>query len=239
MGIRSIKIDDFMKILIYMLIPTMFSMSAFSQRIDNKVNIYIGYQTGSFQGPNTVTEGSFMSPSLFANFNKVNGMSVEVSNRVNKFFSITLGASNLNASDWRNGMNNDYTGATISLFSLSPGVQFHSAFKPLGLLNKVKPFLEIAPTVGFSSLKLAHSMFDIQGQNGSVAQPLTSINAFGGIKAQAGAALILSNYFGVHMSYSYQYNRISSKLFNDKFFAVSQVNLGFYLRLKNDKMIYN
>lgn len=222
------------------LITFLFLLSFFcqAQLIDNKINIYFGYNQGGFHGKETIKEGSFISPSLYSNYSDLMELSFKAYVKRNKFYSLGLGFNSLNASGWKMASSQIYNNSKIKQYSLSPTIQIHNKFAETGIFNRIRIFLEIAPNVGLSELTLANPLFDIQGQNGIVSQPMNSRNIFYGIKSNVGFELSITRAFGIYLSYSIQQNWVKSKLYNDNKFLCSNIGIGLVIRLEKDKRFY-
>lgn len=209
-----------------------------AQLIDNKINIYLGYNLSAFHGKETAKESSFISPSLYSNYNDLMELSLKALVKRNKFYSLGIGFNSLNASGWKMASSQIYNNSKIQQYSLSPTIQIHNKFAETGIFNRISIFFEIAPTIGLSGLTLANPLFNIQGQNGIVSQPMNSRDIFYGIKSNAGFELSITRAFGMFFSYSIQQNWIKSKLYNDNKFSCSNLGLGLVVRLEKDKRFY-
>jgi hypothetical protein len=228
-----------MKSFLLLFLVLLISYGLHAQMINNKVTIYLGYQSGGFQGKKMVQDGTFSSPSLFSNYHQLTGYSVKGLISSGTFISLGLGLSYSSASGWNLTSFNDYTNSTAKQYSLCPTIQFHNRYKPVGISNRAKVFFEAGPNFGVSRLKLTQGLFDIQTKNQTaVSQPLSSHESYLGLKARAGLELVVSQSFGFWFSYSLEYNRVDAKLFNDNYFSSTQIDLGLMLRFKNNKRYY-
>lgn len=209
-----------------------------AQFIDKYINIYTGYVNGHFYGKEVINETGYISPSLYSNFEDLNGISIKALYNGHKYFSFGLSTEFLNGSNWYYDGRSNYSGAGIKIRSLSPVLQFHNKFLKDGVFNKLKIFIEISPSFGTSVLTLKNPLFDIQGENITVAQPMESSDAFYGIKGGAGLEFVFSKLFGVYITYSLQYDWVNSKLYNDKQFSSTQLDFGIFMRFIRDKRYF-
>lgn len=233
-----------MRKIVLIAITLFLSYFSHAQLLDNKINIYIGYNQGAFHGKEMVNEGSFISPSLYPNYNDLTELSFKALVKRNKFYSLGLGFNNLNASAWNttSGWNmvsfRIYNNSKIKQYSLTPTIQIHNKFAKTGVFNRIKLFFEIAPTIGLSELTLVYPLFDIQNQNEIVSQPMNSRDIFYGIESNVGFELSITRTFGLFFSYSIQQNWVKSKLYNDNKFFCSNIGLGLVIRLIQNKRFY-
>lgn len=213
------------------------SLISHAQQIDNKVNIYCGYGFGSFYGKEMITEDNFISPSLFANYQNLSGISLKGLVSGNKILGFGLGLDYLTASQWELQGYIDYSKSGVNLYSISPVIQFHTKYTERELTNRIKAFFEIAPTIGLSKLTLSTPLFDIQSEE-IFSQPLESNAMYYGVKGNAGLEIIITRAIGLSLSYSYQQSWVSSIYYPDKHFANSLLNFGIFLRLKKDQRYF-
>lgn len=215
-------------------------MSCFSyaQFIGNKINLYVGFNSGSFLGKGMTEENSFISPSLYSNYNSLKGLSFKGLIKKHQVYSLGLAFDFLRASNWKHTNYVDYLNSSVRLYSFSPTFQLHNKFLETGISNRLKVFLEVAPTVGLSKLALNRQLFDISRNKIPVSHPMGSNEFFFGVKGGAGLEAIVNKVIGVQVSYSLQHNRISSTLFHEKGFTTSGFNCGFFVRLKKNKRFF-
>jgi hypothetical protein len=209
-----------------------------AQLIDNRIDLSLGVGYISFFGDRKIKEDNFISPSLYPNYSDLRELSFKVLVKQNKLYSLGLSLNSLDASGWKNSGSSLYDNSKIKQVGLSPVMQIHTKFTEIGVFNRIKIFLEIAPTIGLSELALSNQLFDIQDQNGSVPQPMDSRDLFYGIKSNVGFELSLTRAFGLYFSYSIQQNWVKSKLYNDSKFSYSNLGLGLVVRLEKNKRFY-
>jgi hypothetical protein len=206
--------------------------------IDNRFNIYLRYGAGGFSGKKILQENNYISPSVYANYKNLTDYSFKGLTKTGEVISFGLGFDYTEASDWALLGYNDYNNSSIKLYSFSPIIQFHNRLKESGFLNRIRTYVEIAPTVGVSNLLLTNPLFDIQSNGYLVSAPLKSNNIFYGAKGEVGFELFVTHYLGLCASYAYNYNLITSKFYNDNHFSDSQFLLGVFVRCIKDKRFY-
>jgi len=209
-----------------------------AQFLDNDINVYFGYVNGNFHNKEIIIEGDFISPSLYSNLEKLNGVSLKALYKGYKYFSFGISLEKLNGYNWEYADRSDYSGAEIILKSISPTIQFHNKFMKDGGLNSLKFVIEISPTFGSSILLLENPLCDIQSENNTVSQPMESTDLFFGLKGNAGFEYFISNSFGAYVTYSFENDWIKSKLYNDKKFSRTQLSFGIFVRFKKDKRYF-
>lgn len=210
----------------------------YSQLIDNKINIYFGFNKASFTGQKVLNENGFISTSLFPNYHNITGNSIKALMNLNRYCSIGMGFDMLSATRWENQPYSDYVGSSASLISISPTFNIHTKFKSKGIANRIKVFAEIAPSIGQSNLKLSKSIFDLQTQISRSYPPTKSNDIFIGAKWSAGMELAIHQFVGVYYTFSMQQDFINSKLYNDKRFLRTQMDFGLFLRFKKEKRYF-
>ena len=160
---------------------------------------------------------------------------MELFMKFTQHISLGISASSANASNWNYSNSVEYMNAKIKMTTISPSIQCHTAFSNFGFYNRARMFTAVSPVVGFSDLTLANPLFDIQSSNGTILPPVNSVNFYYGIKGDIGLEYAFSQSFGFVISYTYQYSWVTSALYNDNHFAISQINIGILLKLKKDK----
>lgn len=210
----------------------------YSQLIDNKINVYFGYNLASFSGQKVLNEKGFISPSLFSNYHSATGESIKGLMKLNQYCSIGLGLDVLSASRWENPLYNDYNGSTINLYAISPTINIHTKLKGTGIANRFKLFTELAPSIGQSNVKLSKSIFDLQSQSSRNTPPNSSNDTFIGAKWSAGLEVAINQFAGVFYTFSMQQNFINSKLYNDNHFFCTKMDFGLFLKFKKEKRYF-
>ena len=217
---------------------TFLSLRLFPQLIDNKLNLYISHWGGTFTGNKTITDGSFVSPSLYANYDDLKGLSLKALVKRNKFYSLGISLGEMHASGWKNDDSSLFNKTSVDLYSLSPVIQFHTPFAETGIMNRLRAFAEIAPNIGLSDVNLAKPIFEISGQSGVISAPKKSSDTFAGISSNIGLEVTITRVIGLSASYSFRKDFINSSLYSDKNFSRSGIDLGLFFRFKKDKLFY-
>ncbi|NLD48864.1 MAG: hypothetical protein GX660_17015 [Clostridiaceae bacterium] len=215
------------------------SLNCRAQIIDNKINLYGGYERGRFYGNGSINENNFIYPSLYPNLKSLNGISLKILyNHPIQFFGFGVTFTHLKGIGWKSPDSPEYNGSKVILHSLSPTIQIHSKLTGKGVFNRFRLFFEIAPGIGLSKLTLSNPIFDIQSGNSIISQPMNSFDLFYGFKRDSGIELAINQNVNVYFSYSYSRNWIKSKLYADKHFSSSCLSLGAILRLRKIKQLF-
>lgn len=222
------------------LLAIIFSGSLFcnAQLIGNDITICSGYFRGLFQGNKSIIENDFIYPSLYANFKNLDGISLKVLYNYDKYFSFGISLSHLRAINWKLPDSMLYQESKVNLRSLSPVVQIHTKLNETGAFNKIRLFLEVAPTIGISKLSLSNPLFEIREGNASISQPTGSNDMYFGLRGSLGAEVSLTQAVGLFLDCSYGYYRVSSKLYSDTHFANYGLEAGVVIKLKKNKRYF-
>lgn len=208
------------------------------QILENKLNIYLGYEIGQFPGKAFVNDANFISPSLFSNYKDVSGISFKGMIRSCQYISPGISLNYMRASNWETTQYEDYKDSKFSIFSFSPVIQIHNKYSESGFSNRFRIFVEFGPTIGITKLFLKYPIFYIENENDAVEGPLKRSDFFYGLKAGFGMELILNQAFGIYFENSVNRNWVSSKLYNDRHFTGFHLGLGLIVRLRKDKRFY-
>lgn len=209
-----------------------------AQFISNKINIYAGYETGGFHGNKTIHENNFIYPSLYPNFNTLDGISLKVRYNYNLHLSFGIAFSYLQASNWEYPDSMLYQGSEVTLQSLSADIQLHTKLSETGIWNRIRLLLEISPTFGISRLSLTNLLFDIQQGNNSISQPKGSNDLYYGLKGTLGVEVTLNQVTSVFFDYSYGYYLVSSNLYSDNHFTNYIIEAGIVIKLRKNKRYF-
>jgi hypothetical protein len=209
-----------------------------AQWIDNKLNIYLEFNRGSYYGKEMANEDNFICPSLYANYKNLYGYSLKGLAKAGQFCSVGLEVNYSNASNWELEGYSDYSSSTIEGYSLSPKFQIHTRFKETGLFNKIRFLIEVGPEIGISELYLVNSIFDIQGKYQDITQPMNVNNPYFGVKGSAGFEMTINNLIGLSVTYTRQYEWVESKFYQDKNISDSRFDIGIFFRFKKNKRLF-
>lgn len=217
----------------------MLALSGAAQQLENKLNIYFGYTTGTFLGCKTITEGNFTYPSLYGNMGGVTGYTIKSLYRYKPHLSIGLGFEKIVSSRWQNPTYSDYNDVGVTLYALHPTLQLHTPQAKAGLRNWIKAFIEVKPSVGTSKVIFEKPIFDVVSLTESVSQPSETNNIFFGIGSSVGLEVTPTNYLGIFASYSYSNDKVASKFYIDTHITTTQLTVGLFVKfLKNKRFIY-
>ena len=210
-------------------------LPVFCQIIDNRLDIYAGYNTGNYSGKEILSDNSYISPSLFAGYKNLNGWSAKAMYKLGVVTSAGLGLDYSKADGWYSENYDDYNGSDITQYSVSAVLQLHSRYSETGVFNRLAFYIEVAPGFGSSSLRLNRSLFDIQPVIPEFSLPLESNDYYFFIKGSAGVEFTVNNIFGLYINYSVQEAWTTSLLYNDKNALCSNLGFGVFVRFLKDK----
>lgn len=206
-----------------------------AQLIDNKINVYVSYNTGIFHGKGQVHNGNFIFPSFYNNLDNIRGLSMKVLFNKSPYLSYGIKVSQSEASDWNYGSDNFYSDSKAEMSTLAIPIQFHNKLSKNKLKSHFRFYTEIAPLIGVSSFSSTSELFQVQKAGKDIISPTAGDDLYFGLNASAGIEYMFSQSIGMFMSYSLEYNRTKSALYNDKHFSVSQFDAGIVLKLLKDK----
>jgi hypothetical protein len=225
--------------LISMIVAAFFSSPGGNAKIiDNRVTLQAGYVAGFFHGKESFEDGIFKYPSLYSNMNTNIGFSLKALNKSHPNISWGGDLTFLHASNWKSDAHQDYQGAVTMMASIAPTIQFHNKYSEAGFFSSCKAYIELAPVLGIASLTLNNDLFQIHGQEGEIKGPSKSNDFYYGIRSVAGIEVAFSQSAGMFVSYSFQYDRVSSILYSDTHFTASQLNIGLVIKIAKDKRFY-
>lgn len=204
------------------------------QLIDNKINIYLSCFNGLFLGDNQLQDENFIFPAFYSNLNNIKGASIKALYKGHQNISYGITLSQSFASDWNYENEELYLGSKVEMQSLAATIQLHNKFSSHGIFNRCKFYLEISPTIGLSTLSSSNELFVVQGTD-NIITPTKSNDFYYGFNGSTGIECAFNQAIGMFISYSFQYNRIQSILYNDDHFTATQLNVGFFIKLMKDK----
>ncbi len=206
-----------------------------AQLIDNKINVYASYNTGIFHGKGQVYNGNFIFPSFYNNLDNIKGLSMKFLFNKSPHLSYGIKVSRNEASDWNYGNDNFYSDSKAEMKTLAIPIQFHNKLSKYKLNSHFRFYAEIAPLIGISSFSSTSELFLVQKSGIDIISPTASDDFYFGLNGSTGIEYAFSQSIGMFISYSLEYNRIKSSLYNDNNFSVSQFNAGIIVKLLKDK----
>lgn len=206
-----------------------------AQLIDNKINVYASYSTGIFHGKEQIHNGSFVFPSFYNNLNNIEDLSIKILFNASPHMSYGIKVSQSEASNWTYDNDNFYSDSKAEMRTLGLPIQFHTKLSPYKLKSHFKFYIEIAPLIGVSSFSSISELFQVQNAGTGILSPTSSDDSYFGLNGSTGIEYAFSQSMGLFMSYSLEYDRIKSSLYNDNHFSISQFNAGIILKLLKDK----
>lgn len=210
---------------------------ASAQFLENKLNVHAGCSVGFFQGNSAMEKDNFRFPTLYPNLKNLNGYSFKALYTVHDHLSVGVGMTNMRASKWSFNSQEVYSGSEVTLGSGAALFQFHNKARETGVFNRIKYFLELAPTLGAAKLTLAENIFAVEDGR-TIEPPASSMDKYYGIGASLGIEYGVTQLVGINADYSFAYNWIKSSLYVDERFSFSQVTLGIYVKLLKEKRYF-
>jgi hypothetical protein len=209
------------------------------QIIDNKINLSLGYIAGKFGGDEMFHNKGFISPSLYSNYDNLNGISFKGIFLKNQLFNFGASINYFSVSEWNTDSYTDYLNSGVKQYSFAPLVQIHNKLAECGFLNRVGFFLEIAPTLGLSKLSLSNPLIEIHNGNTVIEQPAGSNDLFWGIKGGIGIEASINQDIALFLGSFTGYYLVNSKMYADTHFTNYSLEAGIIVKLlKNKRYFY-
>lgn len=220
------------KLIILVLFVAVHLQALKGQALDNRLDLSIGFGTGSFTGEKNYSEGSFVTTAFFPGFTSMTGLSVEGSYKVKKFLSAGVTLSHKTGSDWQSDGSHLYYNSRIGIISFAPCLLISTPYRETGLLNRFRFALRGAAVVGNATSTIEDNRIVIVG---GPAAPDVSKDVYYGWEVGPSVQYRFTKPFGIYARYSYSQNRISSYLYPDNRFSFFQFEAGVLLQAKRAK----
>jgi len=223
-----------MKKYILIIIICVAGLKIYGQLLENKTNLYFGYQTGLFAGNEMFDYRGTISPSFYSNLTQNNGLFIKSIIRIssNTGAGFKLGA--LRSSGWQNNSYVTYNNSESTIVSLNPVFRINTGFMRTGLYNRLKLFGEISPFIAWSALNIKNNVFFINNSDTEVRRFIIT-DLIPGIEAEVGCEYAFSNNTGVFLSLSVQEGFVKSPVFLDNNYTFLGINIGVYLNIAKVK----
>jgi hypothetical protein len=220
------------------LILSVICLDLSSQLVNNKIRIYIGGTSGRYYGQSTTNENGYISLTLFAGYKNLSGANIKVLFKMTEIFSVGPAVDYSVASDWGSQTSYFYYLSRSDNYVLSAILKLHSKYHDSGFTNRFTFSLEMAPEVGLSGLKLGQPIFTVVGPipESSQNRKYDVKDLVFGIRSGIGVEYSLIQLGGLFINYSFHYDRVNSKFYNDKQILSSCVNFGVFARFGYDKL---
>jgi hypothetical protein len=210
-----------------------------AQYLENRFSVYFNFHNSFPGSKGFYEEGEFIVPSLYNNMGQINTYSVAGITAFKSYLSLGAGISKTLYSKWHYTGQNLYNGAKFNETAFYPVIQMHFPWKEKGLFNRLRPNIQLSPLLGLAKLSLQESPFDIQTTlNPDSPQLMSSSDLFYGLKGAVGIEMLLHQNIGLTACYGIKKMWVSSILYNDQQVFQSNVSLGLFLRIMNDKRFY-
>ncbi|MDD2797443.1 MAG: hypothetical protein PHV20_02510 [Bacteroidales bacterium] len=209
-------------------------INAHSQMLEDKNNLYLGYQNGFYLGDALFNNQGTSAPSFYSNFTLNNGLEVKNLYNLTPLVSAGLKFGFLNSTNWQCRNYESYNGSKSSTINLQPVIQLHTKFQKNGLYNRVKIFGEISPIIGYSMLKIRNNIFDIIGYKWNY-DNFNRTDLIYGLEVGVGCEYSFSNKIGAFVNISRQECFVSTPLFLDNRYTFLGLNIGVRLNISKVK----
>jgi hypothetical protein len=214
-------------------------VSAHSQVVPNKLDLFIGLQGSHMLGEEMIQEDGFITPALFPNMGNAKGFAVKGVFNLSNLFSLGAGLRLNNFENWSLAGYDVYNTALVRTASLSVILGLQSPYKETGLLNRLRFSLQLAPVIGASNFSADVTPFVIYNDQNTVAdEAKESTGVLWGADISGGIDFMLSNDVGLYTRLGYQQSRISSKLYQDEKLSCLYYEGGVFFRLFKNKLFY-
>lgn len=207
------------------------------QLIDNKINIYLCLFNGLFHGDSKIKDGNFIYPAFYSNLNNIKGVSIKTLYKGYQNISYGITLSQSYASDWNYENEEFFSASKVEMQSLAATFQLHNKLSSRRIFSHCKIYLEISPTIGFSAFSSSNELYVVH-ETDKIPIPTTCNDFYYGFNGSTGIECAFTQTIGMLISYSLQYNRVQSILYSDDHYTVSQLNVGFFIKLKKDKRFF-
>lgn len=214
-------------------------VSAHSQVVSNKLDLFIGLQGSQMLGEEMIQEDGFITPALFPNMGSAKGFAIKGVFNLDNLFSLGAGLRQNHFENWSLAGYDVYNTALVRTASLSVILGLQSPFKETGLFNRLRFSLQLAPVIGawkFSTDVTPYMIYTDQNTVSDEAKESTGV-LWGG-DLSGGIDFMLSNDVGLYARLGYLQSRVSSKLYHDEKLSCLYYEGGLFFRLFKNKLFY-
>lgn len=221
-----------MKQILLILSIGLLSFKSYSQLLENRTNLQVGYISGIYLGSELFNNLGTNAPSFYSNFRYSFGAQMRGITKLSKHISCGVNISLLSASNWQCQLYNSYLNATSSSIQLAPSFQLNTPFRPHGLFNRLKVYAEVSPTVGLSMTQLNTQLFQIVGvKPGTETKKLNNSILIYGMEASVGCEYYISNSLGTFINVGMQKTIINNPFIIDSNYSLAAINIGLSINL--------
>jgi len=223
-----------MKKIITICILYVCGIEGYSQLLEDRINFYIGYQSGFYTGNELFNDHGTIAPSFYSNLTSNNGLVVKDVYNLSPNLGVGFKLGFLTSTNWKSNKYVSYNGSKSATINLQPVIQIHSKFRENGLYNRLKVYGEISPVIGFSLVSVKNNLFftsDSEIKNNT----FTSNNLIYGLEAGVGCEYAFTNKTGVFINLSLQEGFIKTPFFLDNRYTLSCINVGFRINISKVK----
>lgn len=223
-----------MKKIIIISLLCFYCIQSYSQLLEDKTNLYIGYQRGLYLGNEQFNSQGTIAPSFYSNLLSNNGIVLKDIINLSPLFSAGIKLGFLASTNWENNNYISYKGAKSSTINLQPIIQIHNQFEKSGLNNRLKMYAEILPVIGLSMINIKNNLFDISNPEFHTGT-FTSSTLIYGLEASIGCEYAFTNKIGAYINLSLQEGFINTPLFLDNRYTLLGFNVGARLNISKVK----
>jgi len=223
-----------MKRIILISILCVLGIKSYSQLLEDKTNVYIGYQNGLYLGNELFNDHETIFPSFYSNLRSNNGLTVKYLTNQTPNLGLGFKLGFLTSTNWQSSNYISYNGSSSSSITLQPVFQIHTKFKENGLYNCMKLYGELSPVIGFSKLSIRNNLFDISGLDKNY-NTFSSNNLIYGLEVGVGCEYALTNKIGACVNVSVQEAFINAPFFLDNRYTLLGFNIGVRINISKVK----
>jgi hypothetical protein len=223
----------------YLIFFLFLSLDSVCQRIDNKFDLVISAGIIEPLGSTIQTEGGFITPSLYNNYQNNKLVSIKGLYNYNKIMSFGAEWKQSKSDNWSyDTTSNLYEGAITDVISIAALIKLRTKFNEVGVLNKFQIYSILAPSMNFVHTKLIQNIYDIEPLP-SRQEELNELNFTSfGIGMNIGVSYSLTQSLGILLEGTLNYTMVGSTIYVDKNFYGLGANAGIIFKLFKDKRYY-
>lgn len=212
---------------------------AWTQYIDNKLDLVFSYGILSPIGSKDINESNFVTPSLFNNYQNGQTFAVRIAYNYRPNLSLGLEITSTQFDNWSyDELEFLYCNSSTASTSIAPLIKFQTMFRKHTVLNRLQVYGILAPSLNFTTVSLAREIFQIEpSPPESVNMLESSFSSLGG-SAYIGGAYSITQEFSVFVESGMHYTVVTGQLYNDKNLFTVNLSIGFTVKLFKDKRFY-
>lgn len=209
-------------------------IKGYCQLLEDKTNVYFGYQNGFYLGNELFNSNGTISPSFYSNLKSNNGLTIKYLTNQTPNLGLGFKLGFLTSTNWQSSNYISYNGSSSSSIKLQPVFQMHTKSNKNGLYNCMKLYGEISPVFEFSMISIRNNLFDII-ETEKKYNTFSINNLFYGLEVGVGCEYAFTNKIGAYIDMSMQEGFINAPLFLDSNFTLLGFNIGVRINLSKVK----